>query len=64
MSLQVNPIPAVPKETAEVSRAAFAEGNVYMQMRDELDNLYSNEQFASLYQQKGNQHSARGAWRW
>jgi len=25
MSLQVNPIPVVPKETAEVARAAFAE---------------------------------------
>src|SRR5688572_7088456 len=61
MSLQVNPIPVVPKETAEVARAAFAEGNVYMQMRDELDNLYNEEQFVSLYSVEG--QPALSPWR-
>src|SRR5688572_4712032 len=61
MSLQVNPVPPVPKETAAVARAAFAEGNVYMQMRDELDSLYSEEQFASLYSAEG--QPALSPWR-
>jgi transposase len=61
MSLQVNPVPAVPKGTAEVARAAYAEGNVYMQMRDELDSLYSEEQFASLYSAEG--QPALSPWR-
>src|SRR5258708_11689558 len=53
MSLQRQSLPAIPKETANVARAAFPEGNVYMQMRDEVGSLYDDEMFASLYSQEG-----------
>jgi transposase len=36
MSLQPEPIPAVTEETVRVARAAFPNGNIYMQMRDSL----------------------------
>jgi hypothetical protein len=36
MSLQAQPIPSIPEMTAQVARAAFRKGNVYMQMRDLL----------------------------
>jgi transposase len=38
-----------PAETARVARAAFAKGNVYMTMRDELDIRYKDSDFACLF---------------
>jgi len=32
MSLQAQPIPAIPEITAQIARRAFRKGNVYMQM--------------------------------
>lgn len=61
MSLQPQSLPAIPKETAEVARAAFPEGKVYMQMRDELGDIYNDELFASLYAQDG--QPALSPWR-
>jgi transposase len=49
MSLQPQRVPEIAKETVEVACAAFPDGNVYMQMRDELDNVYNDELFAELY---------------
>ncbi len=39
MSLKPTPIPPVPAETAQVARAAFPHGNLYLLMRDELGTL-------------------------
>jgi len=53
MSLPPRTIAPVPEETAQVARAAFPKGNGYMQMRDELGNIYSDDGFADLYPQDG-----------
>ena len=53
MSLQPERIPAVAEETARVALAAFPNGNIYLQMRDELDSLYSDDLFAKLYPADG-----------
>jgi transposase len=53
MSLQSSSIPPIPSETVLVAKAAFPSGNIYMQMRDELGNIYDDELFASVYSQEG-----------
>ncbi len=53
MSLPSRWIPPVPEETSEVARAAFPKGHPYMQMRDELGSLYTNDMFADLYPKDG-----------
>lgn len=37
VSLHPQPIPAIPEETAHLAHAVLPQGNVYMQMRDELE---------------------------
>src|SRR5512142_1141873 len=49
MSLQRKSLPVIPPETVQVAKAAFPSGNIYMQMRDELGNIYEDELFASVY---------------
>jgi len=49
MSLPKRMIARVPEETAEVARKAFPKGHVYMQMRDELGTIYTDDLFADLY---------------
>lgn len=53
MSLSSRWIAPVPEETAAVARAAFPKGNPYMQMRDELGSLYTDDLFADLYPKDG-----------
>ena len=53
MSLPRRMIAPVPEETAEVARAAFPKGHKYLQMRDELGSIYSDEAFADLYPNDG-----------
>jgi transposase len=43
----------VPETTAQVAKAAFRKGNRYMQMRDELGTLFSDEQFTDLFPNVG-----------
>lgn len=61
MSLQPRPIPSVPAETARVARAAFPKGNRYLEMRDVLGTIYTDEVFADLYPIKG--QPAQAPWR-
>src|SRR5205807_7558323 len=61
MSLKNQEIPAVPEATVQVARAAFPNGNVYMQMRDTLGVFYSDELFAGLFAVRGQPGIA--AWR-
>jgi transposase len=49
MSLKSLPIPAVPEETARVAQAVFPRGNVFMQVRDMLGTIYTDEAFADLF---------------
>lgn len=53
MSLPPQMIGPVPEETAQVARAAFPKGNKYMQMRDELGSLYTDDMFVDLYPEDG-----------
>ncbi len=43
----------IPMETRMVAQAAFAKGNRYMRMRDVLGELYSDEQFAAIFPERG-----------
>ena len=54
-------IAAVPEQTACVAHGAFAKGNVYMWMRDELGQIYLDEDFADLYENRG--QPGWSAWR-
>jgi transposase len=53
MCLHPQAIPPVPEATVQVARAAFPKGNVYLQMRDELGSIYSDDLFADLYPPDG-----------
>ena len=61
MSLQAESLPGVASETSQVAGAAFPEGNMAMQMRDELDRLYDDKMFPQLYAQDG--QPALNPWR-
>ncbi len=61
MSLQAQPIPAVPEMTTQIARWAFRRGNVYMQMRDMLGMLFHDDRFTELYPADG--QPAYAPWR-
>lgn len=53
MSLKPRPIFDVPEETARVAHAAFPKGNIYLRIRDRLGVFFADEQFASLFSERG-----------
>jgi transposase len=53
MTLHPSPVTPIPEETARVARAAVPKGNVYLQMRDVLGAIYSDEHFADLFARRG-----------
>jgi transposase len=53
MTLHPTPITPVPEETVRVARAAVPQGNIYVQMRDVLGTIYTDEQFADLFPARG-----------
>jgi transposase len=53
MSLQPQKLPEIPEETARIAKILFPKGNKYMWLRDELDAIYNDEQFTSLYPNVG-----------
>lgn len=61
MSLRIQPLTAVPAETARVARAAFPGDNTYLTLRDELGTLFTDDDFASLYPVRG--RPAEAPWR-
>ena len=61
MSLKSLPIPPVPEETARVAHAVFPHGNVFMQVRDTLGTIYTDEAFADLFPTHG--QPAEAPWR-
>ena len=46
-------IPPIPEMTKTVAEAAFPKGNMYMQMRDELGSLYTDDLFVEMYSEEG-----------
>src|SRR5690348_7155242 len=61
MSLKALPIPPIPEETARVDHAVFPRGNVFMQIRDTLGTIYTDEAFADLFPTHG--QPALAPWR-
>jgi len=61
MCLHPAPIPAIPEETARVTRAAFPRQNPYVCLRDTLGPVFADEQFASLFPERG--QPAAAPWR-
>src|SRR5438477_7411116 len=61
MSLKSLPIPSVPEEMARVAHAVFPRGNVFMQVRDALGTIYTDEAFADLFPTHG--QPAEAPWR-
>jgi transposase len=59
--LQPDLISPVPENTAQVARAAFAEGNPYLQLRDQLGTLFTDADFADLSPRRG--QPALAPWR-
>jgi transposase len=51
----------IPQETARIARAANPKGTLAMWLRDELGAIYSDEEFADLYPQRG--QPALAPWR-
>lgn len=49
MSLQPKTDWTIPPTTAEIARAAFPKGNVYLKIRDHLGHLYEDEAFRTLF---------------
>jgi transposase len=61
MSINPQPIPAIPPETIRVVHAAFPKGSIYIWLRDILGTLYQDEVFADLYPGRG--QPAYAPWR-
>jgi len=53
MSLKLLPIPPIPEEVVRIARAVFPRGNVFMQIRDTLGTIYTDEAFADLFPTHG-----------
>jgi transposase len=53
MTLNPRDFEAIPEETVRVARAAFPKGNAYIKLRDELNTLYKDEDFADLFPRVG-----------
>ena len=53
MTLHPTSASAVPEETVRIALAAVPKGNVYLQMRDVLGSIYTDEQFADLFAIRG-----------
>src|SRR5215212_2303641 len=61
MSLHARKPDPIPEETARVARDAFPDGNLYVRMREALDVIYSDEDFADLFPTRG--QPAEAPWR-
>src|SRR5215467_10501099 len=61
MSLKPQAVCPVPQETARIARAAYPKGNLYMQMRDVLGRIYTDEDFVDLFPKEG--QPAEAPWR-
>jgi transposase len=53
MTLKPSAIPSVSELRRAIAQAAFPKGNLYLQMRDELGCLYTDDLFIDLYSEEG-----------
>ncbi len=61
MSMHPRPNTDIPEETVRVARAAFPKGNPYVTLRNELETIYHDSQFTTLFSHLG--QSAELPWR-
>jgi transposase len=61
LSLHARKPDPIPEETARVARAAFPDGTLYLRVREALDVIYSDEDFADLLPTRG--QPAEAPWR-
>src|SRR5579859_7465339 len=61
MSLKSLPIPPIPEEVVRVAHAVFPRGNVFIQLRDTLGTIYTDEAFTDLFPTHG--QPALAPWR-
>jgi len=61
MSLKSLPIPPIPEEVVRVAHVVFPRGNVFMQVRDTLGTIDTDEAFADLFPTHG--QPALAPWR-
>ena len=61
MSMHPQPIPTIPEETVRVAQTILPEGNVWLQMRDQLGTLYEDHDFQDLFPNRG--QPAEAPWR-
>ena len=61
MSMHPRAVGSITEETVRVARAAYPKGNVYLQVRDELGTIYSDQSFAELFPKCG--QPAEAPWR-
>jgi transposase len=64
MSLHPHENTHIPEETQRVAHAAFPKGNLYMRMRDELGEIYTDNTFADLFPGRGQPAEAPGRLAW
>lgn len=53
MSIKPQPVGEIPQETADVALAAFPKGNIYLALRDHLENMFIDEDFVDLFAVQG-----------
>ncbi len=61
MSLKPQPDSLVPADTLRVAKAAFAKGNPYLTLQDELGPIFEDADFTELFSEVG--QSAIPPWR-
>jgi transposase len=61
--LRPMPIEPVPPETARVARAAFPKGHRYLHVADELETLFTDDDFLALFPTHGQPARPPGHWR-
>jgi Mg2+-importing ATPase len=63
MSLHPQALGPESEATARVARAIYPDGDLVMRVRDELANLYTDQDFADLFPTRGLSPPRRGRWR-
>ncbi len=50
---------SIPQQTQQIARQAFPKGNLFMQMRDELGEIFFDQEFNGLYPLLANRPGAQ-----
>jgi transposase len=61
VSMQPRPWPQIPEQTVLVAKAAFPKGSLAMAVRDELGEVFGDEQFAAAFAPRGAPAESPGA---